>query len=66
MAIDWVLHDRIATPREHRRLAESVGWHDAFDWASLPPDVQQWWEAAAGGGHFLGGGGGVAVAMWSV
>jgi len=39
MAIDWVLHDRIATPREHRRLAESVGWHDAFDWASLPDSL---------------------------
>lgn len=27
--------DRVATAAEHRSIAESVGWHDAFDWATI-------------------------------
>ncbi|WP_127792234.1 GNAT family N-acetyltransferase [Agromyces sp. LHK192] len=32
----WTIEDRLPTPAEHRRLAEAVGWRDAFDWDSLP------------------------------
>ncbi|WP_194762807.1 GNAT family N-acetyltransferase [Microbacterium sp. UFMG61] len=27
--------DRVATAAEHRSIAESVGWHDAFDWTTI-------------------------------
>lgn len=27
--------DRVATAAEHRAIAEAVGWHDAFDWATI-------------------------------
>lgn len=35
----WRLEDRLPSPAEHRRLAESVGWHGAFDWASQPASL---------------------------
>jgi ribosomal protein S18 acetylase RimI-like enzyme len=40
MTMAWTLHDRLPTSAEHRRLAESVGWHHAFDWASLPQSLE--------------------------
>ncbi|MFC0673736.1 GNAT family N-acetyltransferase [Brachybacterium hainanense] len=39
MSTDWTLTDRVPTPGEHRRLAESVGWKDAFDQPSLPASL---------------------------
>ncbi|HSE09861.1 MAG TPA: GNAT family N-acetyltransferase [Nocardioidaceae bacterium] len=30
---------RVPTPQEHRLLAESVGWHDAFAWEALPASL---------------------------
>lgn len=30
------IEDRVPTPAEQRAIAESVGWDDHFDWASLP------------------------------
>lgn len=39
MSVAWTLQDRLPTPAEHRRLAESVGWHHAFDWPSLPQSL---------------------------
>jgi GNAT superfamily N-acetyltransferase len=33
----WRLERRVATPAEHRRLAEAVGWDGAFDWPTMPP-----------------------------
>lgn len=35
----WRLEDRLPTPREHRLLAEAVGWGEAFDWDSLPASL---------------------------
>ncbi len=35
----WRLEHRVATPAEHRRLAEVVGWRDGFDWTSLPASL---------------------------
>jgi ribosomal protein S18 acetylase RimI-like enzyme len=35
----WTLEDRVATPSEHRAIAEAVGWHDAFDWDSQPDSL---------------------------
>ena len=35
----WTIQDRVATPHEHRRIAEAVGWHDAFDWSSQPDSL---------------------------
>jgi GNAT superfamily N-acetyltransferase len=35
----WRLERRMATPAEHRRLAEAVGWGDAFDWPTLPASL---------------------------
>jgi ribosomal protein S18 acetylase RimI-like enzyme len=31
--------DRLPTPAEHRRLAEAVGWADAFDWDTVPTSL---------------------------
>ena len=31
--------DRVPTPEEHRRLAESVGWTHAFDWDAMPASL---------------------------
>ena len=39
MTAQWTIEDRLPTPEEHRRLAESVGWGDAFDWASQPESL---------------------------
>ena len=30
------IENRVPTPAEQRAVAESVGWDDHFDWASLP------------------------------
>ena len=30
---------RVPTPAEHRLLAESVGWHDAFAWEAMPASL---------------------------
>jgi GNAT superfamily N-acetyltransferase len=30
---------RVPTPDEHRLLAESVGWHDAFAWEAMPASL---------------------------
>lgn len=35
----WRLERRVATPAEHRRLAEAVGWGHAFDWPTLPASL---------------------------
>lgn len=35
----WRIERRVATPAEHRRLAEAVGWGDGFDWSSLPASL---------------------------
>lgn len=35
----WTVIDRVATPEEHRRLAEAVGWSHAFDWATVPASL---------------------------
>lgn len=35
MAEATTILDRVATAAEHRSIAESVGWHDAFDWATI-------------------------------
>jgi GNAT superfamily N-acetyltransferase len=32
----WRLERRVATTAEHRRLAEAVGWGEAFDWPTTP------------------------------
>jgi hypothetical protein len=32
----WGLIDRLPTAAEDRRLAEAVGWSDAFDWDTGP------------------------------
>ena len=37
MSLEYV--DRLPTPAEHRRLAESVGWTDAFDWSVMPASI---------------------------
>lgn len=31
---------RVPTPAEHRLLAESVGWHDAFAWEAMPASLE--------------------------
>lgn len=31
---------RVATPDEHRRLSERVGWSHAFDWPSMPRSLE--------------------------
>lgn len=36
---EWRLETRVPMPDEHRRLAEAVGWRDAFDWATLPASL---------------------------
>jgi GNAT superfamily N-acetyltransferase len=33
------LLDRLPTPAEHRRLAEAVGWTEAFDWDTVPTSL---------------------------
>ena len=33
--MDWQLERRVAALDEHRRLAEAVGWVDAFDWRTM-------------------------------
>jgi GNAT superfamily N-acetyltransferase len=35
----WWIEHRVTTPAEHRRLAEAVGWGDAFDWPTLPASL---------------------------
>jgi GNAT superfamily N-acetyltransferase len=35
----WRLEESLPTADEHRRLAESVGWAHAFDWASVPASL---------------------------
>ena len=37
VSLDFV--KRIPTPAEHRLLAESVGWHDAFAWEAMPASL---------------------------
>lgn len=37
MSYDFQL--RVPTPDEHRILAESVGWHDAFAWDAMPASL---------------------------
>ena len=37
MTLQYV--DRLPTPEEHRRLAESVGWTHAFDWDAMPASL---------------------------
>ena len=37
MSFEYV--DRLPTPEEHRRLAESVGWTHAFDWSAMPASL---------------------------
>lgn len=32
---------RLPTPEEHRRLAVSVGWEHAFNWANLPASLER-------------------------
>ena len=39
MVSTWFLVDRMPTPDEHRRLAEAVGWGEAFDWDTLPASL---------------------------
>ena len=39
MVSTWFLVDRMPTPDEHRRLAEAVGWGEAFDWGTLPASL---------------------------
>jgi len=36
MSVTYELIDRVPTPDEHRRLAISVGWEDAFRWNAIP------------------------------
>jgi hypothetical protein len=47
---------RIPTPGEHRRLAEAVGWADAFDWPTLPRtlDASRFGALALAGGEVVG------------
>jgi GNAT superfamily N-acetyltransferase len=33
------LLDRLPTPAEHRRIAEAVGWTEAFDWNTVPASL---------------------------
>lgn len=33
------LLDRLPSPAEHRRLAEAVGWTEAFDWDTAPASL---------------------------
>jgi ribosomal protein S18 acetylase RimI-like enzyme len=35
----WTLEDRMPTPAEHRRIAQTVGWGETFDWASHPASL---------------------------
>ena len=35
----WRLERRVATTAEHRRLAEAVGWGEAFDWPTTPASL---------------------------
>ena len=37
MILEYV--DRVPTPEEHRRLAESVGWTHALDWDAMPDSL---------------------------
>ena len=37
MAFEFL--SRVPTPAEHRLLAESVGWHDAFAWEAMPASL---------------------------
>ena len=39
MSKTWNLLDRLPSAPEHKALAEAVGWHDAFDWPSLPASL---------------------------
>ena len=40
MAENIIIADRIATCDEHRRIAEAVGWSEAFDWRTLPSSLE--------------------------
>lgn len=33
--------DRLPTPDEHRRIAEAVGWADAFEWDTVPASLDR-------------------------
>ncbi|WP_149830246.1 GNAT family N-acetyltransferase [Streptomyces tailanensis] len=35
----YTLLDRLPTPAEHRRIAEAVGWSNAFDWGTVPASL---------------------------
>ncbi|THV28006.1 GNAT family N-acetyltransferase [Glycomyces paridis] len=39
MTEPYALFDRLPTPEEHRRLAEAVGWGEAFDWDTTPASL---------------------------
>jgi GNAT superfamily N-acetyltransferase len=54
--IAWRLERRVATPAEHRRLAEAVGWGDGFDWSTLPQslDASLAGVVALAGDHVVG------------
>lgn len=34
------LQDRVVTSREHRDIAEAVGWSESFDWHTLPKSLE--------------------------
>lgn len=38
--MSYRLVDRVPTPDEHRALAVSVGWGDAFRWDAMPASLQ--------------------------
>lgn len=52
----WRLERRVATPAEHRRLAEAVGWGAAFDWPTTPAslDASLFGVVARGSGETVG------------
>lgn len=64
MAEATTILDRVATAAEHRSIAESVGWHDAFDWATIADSlagstfgvVAYAGDAAVGMGRVVGDG----------
>ncbi|MDA1361206.1 GNAT family N-acetyltransferase [Glycomyces luteolus] len=53
---DALLLDRLPTAAEHRRIAEAVGWAEAFDWDTLPASLDRSLAGAVAlqGGHAVG------------